>query len=135
MNDLDRKELIRQASAVRERAYAPYSGYAVGAALLTASGQIFTGCNVENASYSATICAERAAVSAAIAAGERSFIAIAVVTTNGAAPCGVCRQVLNEFGRRTIVLVADTTGAIRQETTVGALLPDGFGPASLASSA
>jgi len=132
MSAVARAELVRQAIEAREHAYAPYSGYLVGAALLTASGKVFTGCNVENASYSATICAERGAVAQVIAAGERAIVALAVVTANGAAPCGICRQVLNEFGRDAIVVLADPSGAILQETTVAALLPDGFGPEYLA---
>jgi cytidine deaminase len=132
VSDLDKNALVRQASAARDRAYAPYSHYDVGAALLTSSGKIFTGCNIENASYSATMCAERTAVFKAVSEGERSFVALAVVTANGAAPCGICRQVLNEFGRDTLILIADTTGAILHETTVGDLLPDGFGPEYLA---
>lgn len=132
MSDFDPTALIRAAMAARDRAYAPYSHYAVGAALLGASGRIYTGCNVENASYSATICAERAAVARAVSEGERSFVALAVVSANGAAPCGICRQVLNEFGRDIVVLIADPNGTLLQQTTVGNLLPNGFGPEYLA---
>lgn len=132
MSDFDPTALIRGAIAARDRAYAPYSHYAVGAALLGASGRIYTGCNVENASYSATICAERAAVAKAVSEGERSFVALAVVSANGAAPCGLCRQVLNEFGRDILVLIADASGAVLQQATVGDLLPGGFGPEYLA---
>jgi cytidine deaminase len=94
---LDR--LVEEAKVVRLRAYAPYSRYLVGAAIATKSGAIYTGCNVENASYGACICAERGAVMKMIAAGERDPIACAVVTADEGAPCGICRQVLAEFAR------------------------------------
>jgi cytidine deaminase len=123
-------ELIALAAQARERAYARYSGYAVGAALLTQSGRVFTGCNVENASYSLTICAERAAVAQAVCAGERSFASIAVVTVNGGAPCGPCRQVLAEFGLDTRVLIA-TPERLVSVRTVGELLPGAFTPDDL----
>ena len=128
--DADREALIRQASAARERAYAPYSGYDVGAALLSQSGRVYVGCNVENAVYPLGICAERVAVFNAVCAGERRFDVIAVVTRNGGAPCGSCRQVLREFGEDTLVLIADADGNYR-ETTVAELLPDSFGVADL----
>ena len=93
---LDR--LVQEAKAVREHAYAPYSNYPVGAAIATKSGSVFVGCNVENASFGGTICAERGAIMQMIAAGEREPIACAVVTGDeGASPCGICRQVLSEF--------------------------------------
>lgn len=101
-------ELVQRAKAVRENAYAPYSRYSVGAAIATKSGRIFEGCNVENASLGATICAERGAIMQMIAAGEREPIACAVVTggEDGASPCGICRQVLAEFAKDIpIVLV------------------------------
>jgi cytidine deaminase len=129
---LDKQELIRKASAARDRAYAPYSHYKVGAALLTSTGKVFTGCNVENAAYPDTMCAERTAVFKAVSEGERAFTALAVVSANGAAPCGSCRQVLNEFGRDTLILIADAHGTILHELTVADLLPDGFGPEHLA---
>ncbi|MGD1996527.1 MAG: cytidine deaminase [Anaerolineae bacterium] len=125
MEDFDREELIVQARAAREEAYAPYSQYRVGAALLGRSGRVYTGSNVENAVYPLTTCAERAAVVKAVSEGEREFVALAVVTENGGAPCGSCRQILREFGEETTVLIADTSGATR-ETTVAALLPDSF---------
>ncbi len=128
--DVDREALIRQAAAVREQAYAPYSHYTVGAALLTASGEVYVGCNVENAVYPLSMCAERAAVFRATCRGERAFVAIAVVTENGGAPCGSCRQVLREFGEEILVLIADADGNWR-ETTVGELLPDSFSAADL----
>ena len=132
MNGFDREGLIARAKEARERAYAPYSGYRVGAALLGRSGRVYTGCNVENAVYPLCICAERAAVVKAVSEGEREFVAIAVVTENGGSPCGSCRQTLREFGEEIVVLIADTSGTYR-ETTVAALLPDSFSEADLAS--
>src|SRR5262245_20426069 len=99
--------LINAAQAARRHAYEPYSGFAVGAAVQTASGHVFAGCNVENASYGLTICAERAAVCAAIAAGHKQLTAVAVVTSGGHAPCGACRQVLAEFGPTMDVVLVD----------------------------
>ena len=109
----------------------PYSHYPVGAALLTAGGQIYKGANIENAAYPATICAERVAVFKAVSEGEREFVAVAVVTTNGGTPCGSCRQVLAEFGLETIVLIADKEGRVLMETTVSELLPGAFRPDDL----
>jgi cytidine deaminase len=128
--DIDREGLVRQAAAARARAYAPYSDYAVGAALLAESGRVYLGCNVENAVYPLVMCAERVAVFKAVCAGERRFRAIAVVTRNGGAPCGSCRQVLREFGEDTLVLIADADGNTR-ETSVAELLPDSFSAADL----
>ena len=91
------QELLAKADAVRRQAHAPYSNYAVGAALLTRSGKVFTGCNVENASFGLSMCAERTAVFKAISEGENDFVAVAVVTPNEGTPCGACRQVLFEF--------------------------------------
>lgn len=125
MKTFDREGLIAQARAARERAYAPYSGYRVGAALLGKSGQVYTGCNVENAVYPLVICAERTAVVKAVSEGEREFVALAVVTENGGSPCGSCRQTLREFGEDIAVLIADAAGNYR-ETTIEELLPDSF---------
>lgn len=122
--------LVAQALVARSRAYAPYSHYQVGAALLCADGTVVHGCNVENASYPATICAERVALTAAIAQGQRKFVAIAVATRDGGSPCGVCRQVMDELGPDMDVYIADEHGAYRT-TTVAALLPDSFSRASL----
>jgi cytidine deaminase len=119
------EDLVAQAITAREDAYAPYSSYKVGAALLAKSGQVYTGCNVENAVYPLTICAERVAVAKAVSEGERSFTAIAVASENGGSPCGSCRQVLREFGKKIVVLIADTGGDYR-ETRVADLLPDSF---------
>ncbi len=124
----ERQALIDLANEARRRAYAPYSNYRVGAALRTKSGRIFTGVNVENAAYPDSICAERVAVFKAVSEGERDFEAVAVVTDNGGAPCGSCRQVLAEFGLDTVVLIADQDGRLTQETTVGGLLPGAFQP-------
>jgi cytidine deaminase len=125
------KGLVQTALNVRQWAYAPYSHYQVGAAILTSSGRVYEGVNVENASYPNTICAERAAVFNAVSEGERQFVAIAVVTPNGGSPCGACRQVLAEFGTDTVVIIADGNGKVCQETTVAALLPGAFGPQDL----
>jgi len=124
------EELVALAAEARREAYAPYSKYAVGAALLGKSGKVYTGCNVENAVYSETICAERTAVVKAISEGEREFKAIAVVTVNGGTPCGACRQVLAEFGLDTRVLIATPKRLIREET-VSSLLPGAFGAQNL----
>jgi cytidine deaminase len=123
-----RKQLITAAQKARPHAYAPYSNYTVGAALLTADSQVFTGVNVENSAYSLTICAERNAVSTAISQGKQDFLAIALVTNDGGSPCGACRQVLSEFGSNIQVIIADEQGVIQQQLTVGELLPNGFGP-------
>ena len=127
----DKEELIERALRIRARAYAPYSNYNVGASLITESGEIFDGVNVENASYSMAICAERNAVFQAVAHGQRSFRAIAVATDNGGSPCGACRQVLSEFGLDIEVYTVDSEGKIVLETTVGGLLPEAFGPEHL----
>lgn len=124
------KELIALADKARAQAYAPYSNYRVGAALLTGSGQVYTGVNVENASYGLAICAERTAAVKAVSAGEREFVAIAVVTDNGGSPCGACRQVLAEFGPQMRIVLADAAGKSRVYT-MSELLPDSFGPSNL----
>lgn len=128
--DVTPDDLVARALEARTRAYAPYSGYAVGAALLAADGSVTLGCNVENAAYPACICAERVALSAAVAAGRRHFIALAVATRDGGSPCGLCRQVMAELGPGMAVYVADEQGRYRT-TSVAALLPDAFTPASL----
>lgn len=131
LNDDTRRELIELAQNARRWAYAPYSHYAVGAALLTHSGKIYDGVNVENSAYPTTICAERVAVFKAVSEGERNFEAIAVVTANGGSPCGSCRQVLAEFGLDTVVIVADQEGNVTMEMTVREMLPGAFTPESL----
>jgi cytidine deaminase len=131
LSEAKRDELIRAAIEVRPKAYAPYSNYAVGAALLAASGRVYKGVNVENAAYPLTMCAERSAVFNAVSEGEREFQAIAVATNNGGFPCGSCRQVLSEFGLETLVLIADKDGNLVDETTVRDLLPKAFTPQEL----
>ncbi|HVY47752.1 MAG TPA: cytidine deaminase [Minicystis sp.] len=128
-------ELEAAARAARARAYAPYSGYAVGAALRTKSGRIYAGCNVENASYGLCLCAERSAVAQMVAAGEREPVAIAVVTAGPVVgtPCGMCRQTLAEFARDMPVrLAVDAPGVPAKDTTLAALLPDAFRADALA---
>ncbi len=125
------QQLVETATLARRWAYAPYSNYAVGAALLTDSGKVYDGVNVENAAYPTTICAERVAIFKAVSEGERRFSAIAVVTSNGGTPCGSCRQVLAEFGMDTLVVIADAEGRIVQETTIAELLPGAFLPDDL----
>ncbi len=121
-----KEDLIALALEARKKAYASYSHFPVGAALLTESGQVYTGCNVENASYGLSICAERVALFKAVAAGERRFKAIAVVTETMATPCGSCRQVLAEFGEDELqVIVADPEGQVKIYT-LGELLPASF---------
>ena len=126
-----KEQLAKLALDARNWAYAPYSNYKVGAALLTSSGKIYDGVNIENAAYSATVCAERVAVFKAVSEGEREFVAIAVATINAGTPCGVCRQVLQEYGLETIVLLVDGEGNLKGETTVAELLPESFGSESL----
>jgi cytidine deaminase len=131
----DDAALLAAAEAARGSAYAPYSRFTVGAALLCEDGSTERGCNVENASYGATICAERTAVAAAVAAGRTRFTAIAVAGPAGVAltPCGICRQVLSEFSPdgSLRVVMRDAAGA-PVATTIGALLPSAFGPRDLA---
>ncbi len=126
------QKLIEAAVTARHNSYSPYSGFKVGAALLTADGEIFSGCNIENAAYSATVCAERTAIFAAVASGCRNFEAIAIVggksdgETEFAYPCGVCRQVLNEFcGKDFKIIVAKSPSEYRMHT-LAELFPHGF---------
>ena len=125
-----KQELLQAACAIREQAYAPYSNYKVGAALLTENGRIFTGVNVENSSYGLCNCAERTAVFKMVTEGIHEFHAVAVCTENGGSPCGACRQVLTEFAGDVPVLLTDIDGNVR-ETTLYTLLPDHFGPEHL----
>lgn len=124
----DAEELLRMAGQARERAYAPYSRFPVGAALEAADGSVFVGCNVENASSGLTICAERAAVSSAVAAGHRSFrrLALSTLGERAVAPCGACRQVLSEFAPGLTII--SRAGEARERWTLGELLPAPFGP-------
>ncbi len=130
MTDDELRRLIAAAAAAREAAYVPYSHFAVGAALLGPGGRIFTGCNVENASFGLTICAERNAVAGAVGQGVRQFSAIAVVTGNGVTPCGACRQVLAEFNPNMTVIAADVSGQ-HQSYVLSDLLPAAFTPEQL----
>ena len=127
------KDLVARAAEFRARAYAPYSGFAVGAALLTKSGRVYGGVNVENASYPVGICAERTAIAAAVTAGEREFEALAVIADSPepCAPCGMCRQVLVEFPIARVIL-ANTAGDLRV-LTPDELLPFAFGAVALPS--
>ncbi len=125
------ESLVARAKEMRQRAYAPYSGFTVGAALVTQDGSVFGGANVENASYGVGICAERTAAVCAVAAGHRVFRAIAVAGPEStvAAPCGACRQFLNEFNPQLTVIYTAPNGV--RETTLDRLLPDAFGPSNL----
>lgn len=128
------KELLSMAVDARKRAYAPYSHFAVGAALMTADGTVFTGCNIENASFGATVCAERTALSKAVSEGHTDFVALAIVGRKGGstsapicAPCGICRQVLSEFCKKDFPILMSGDGESYQKTTLGELLPFAFG--------
>jgi cytidine deaminase len=131
LTDELRQKLIETALIARQWAYAPYSNYKVGAAVLTASGRIYDGVNVESAAYPTSMCAERVAIFKAVSEGERQFVAIAVATKNGGAPCGGCRQVISEFGLDTLVIITDGVGKVVQEVPVGDLLPGAFLPEHL----
>lgn len=126
--EIDR--LLGLAAKAREAAYVPYSHFAVGAALRDRNGMVYTGCNVENASYGLTICAERNAVAHAVAQGARHFDAVAVVSENGVTPCGACRQVLAEFGPEMTVIISDAAGN-RHVYSLQDLLPAAFTPHQL----
>jgi cytidine deaminase len=128
------RRLEQAARRAAKAAYAPYSEFRVGAAVLTTSGKVFAGCNVENASYGLCNCAERTAIFSAVAAGEKAIDAVVVFTPTreATAPCGACRQVINEFGPDALVIsVCDSKD--RQETTASQLLPAAFGPRNLAA--
>jgi cytidine deaminase len=122
---VDLNVLISTAKHMRKLAYAPYSKYAVGAALVGLSGQVYGGCNVENGAYGVTVCAEATALVKAVSSGEREFDAIAIVTEDGGSPCGKCRQMLSEFGQDIVVIIADARGHY-DITTVADLLPLAF---------
>lgn len=138
MKEMDKKALIRQAFEAREKAYTPYSHFRVGAALLAKSGKVYTGCNIENAGYTPTNCAERTALFKAVSEGERRFDAIAIVGSMEGkknqlvtGPCGVCRQALYEFGGDDLLVIMAKSEDDYVERTLGELLPFGFGPANL----
>src|SRR5580704_2148939 len=127
MTENDRRRLIEAALAVRQRAYAPYSNFQVGAAVLAASGRIHVGCNVENASYGLTLCAERVALAAAVAAGDVELVALAIASAGGAMPCGACRQFAAELRRDLPIVVVDAADPGRIiETDLARLLPEQF---------
>ena len=127
--------LSKAAVSARDMSYSPYSGFKVGAALLTKSGKIYLGCNIENAAYSPTICAERTAFAKAVSEGEREFSAIAVAGWGSkpgfALPCGVCRQFMMEFCDPPVFAIIVTDGTDNREYTLVELMPNGFGPFSL----
>lgn len=122
---------IQQAIQVAQQAYAPYSQYRVGSALLAADGRIFTGCNVENASYPVGICAERGALAKAISEGARDFTFIVVATLNGGSPCGICRQSLLEFSPQARVVCVTFEGVVHVDSPLLELIPFGFSPRNL----
>ena len=134
---MNEKELCRTAIEAMQKSYSPYSGYCVGAALLAADGTIFTGCNIENASYTPTICAERTAIFKAVSEGVRDFAAIAIaggksgVISGAFPPCGVCRQVMAEFCAPDFPVFVVTGEDSYQRYTLSELLPCGFGPANV----
>lgn len=124
---IDRDALVAAALDARRRAYAPYSKFAVGAALRTADGRVFIGCNVENCSYGLTICAERTAAASAVAAGAREFTALALALSGGGTPCGACRQFLAEFSPKLPIVIVDADAPERViETDLERLLPGRF---------
>ncbi len=125
------EELIAAAAEARRNAYSPYSQYAVGSALEAADGEVFRGCNIENISYGLTVCAERAAVFAAVCAGRRSWRALAVVSEDGSPPCGACLQVLAEFAGPDLAVYAATPDGRWKRWTLGELLPSPFSSAKV----
>ncbi|NMA85913.1 MAG: cytidine deaminase [Tissierellia bacterium] len=128
---MDEKKLIKEALEAQKKAYVPYSNFRVGAAVLTEDGEIFSGCNIETASYSPTICAERTAIFKAISEGNRKIEAVAVVGDSGFTyPCGVCRQVIREFGKDATIIVANSEEDYRKYK-LEELLPHSFGPEDL----
>lgn len=130
--NIDFDALIQAARQARRNAYAPYSHYAVGAAVMTKSGKIFTGCNIENAAYPSGLCAERVAIFKAVSEGERDLVALAVVTSNAGSPCGACRQVFSEFAQDDAeIAIADDTGRLHKKIALKEFLPERFGPQHL----
>jgi len=134
ISDSIKKQLIEKANAARALAYAPYSNFHVGAAILCEGGEIVTGANIENAAYGPSLCAERSAVAVAFSRGLRHFVALAVVSpsTPVAAPCGTCRQVLSEFAPDLPLILSNTSGDV-EETTLGAIFLKQFDAAALRS--
>ena len=127
MGDYNQNDLIAAALQAQQQAYAPYSQFKVGAAIVTGSGAVYHGCNVENASYGLTMCAERVAIFSAKAAGESEFLAVAIASAGGVAPCGACRQVLAEFAPTLPVIMIDSNNPAHvQESNMSQLLPCHF---------
>ena len=129
--DIAIQSLVQQAIDASQNAYIPYSHYPVGAALRSSDGTVFSGCNVENASFPVTICAERTALVKAVSEGHQAFDVLVVVTRNGGSPCGMCRQMLFEFAPHLRVITGDLDGHILSDNRLSDLLPDGFGHDSL----
>ena len=129
--DLDR--LIRRAIEVRDHAYAPHSHFYVGAAVLVEDGQVTVGCNVENASYSLCLCAERTAAATAVAMGHRNLRAIAIASVGGVSPCGACRQFLSEFNHEMTVVCVDVIDGAKKVFQLSKLLPNAFDASDLPS--
>lgn len=127
----EQKELVEQAFSARKNAYAPYSNYQVGVALKTVNGQVFTGANVENASYGLTVCAERAAVFKSVSEGQVDIKMMALVTRDGGMPCGACRQVIREFNPNAQIIVTDAARKKVSIVSLKELLPESFGPHNL----
>ena len=127
-------KLVHAATSARDQAYAPHSHFYVGAALLLEDGSIVAGCNVENASFSLSICAERVAASTAVAAGHRKWRAVAIASVGGVTPCGACRQFLAEFGTDATVILVDVINGTRKIRKLSQLLPEAFDGSSLPSS-
>ena len=125
---MDDQNLIRLAIAARAHAYAPFSSFRVGAALLCADGTVYTGCNIENSSYTPTLCAERCAAAKAVSEGQRHFLAIAIAgsETDYTTPCGVCRQFLYEFCEESLIVICAKNENDYQKATLGELFPRGF---------
>ena len=134
---MDNRELIKLALEARKNSYSPYSDFKVGAALLTKSGKVYTGCNIENAAFGPTVCAERTALFKAVSEGEREFVKITVaggkndIPDSYAFPCGVCRQVLAEFCRADFEIISAVSPEDSVSRTLSEMLPDSFGPDNL----
>lgn len=131
LSSRERERLVVAALEVRRQAYAPYSRFRVGAAILGQDGVFYVGCNVENASYGLTLCAERVAVASAIGRGSRQWRAIAIASRGGVTPCGGCRQALREFASDLLVICVDATNGSHKEYRLAELLPQAFGGGSL----
>lgn len=129
---MDNKLLARKAIEAKENAYTPYSGFNVGAAVLTETGSVYTGCNIENASFSPTICAERTAIAKAVSEGDRKIKTIAITgDSDWTFPCGVCRQVIREFSDKNTKIIIVKSEDEYKEYSVEDLLPNSFGPDDL----